>query len=314
MLSRTADNLYWLGRYFERAENTARMLDVAHRSALISRQDVAAADWGSVLGISGTAKSFATKYDKADARNVITYMVTDLENLTSISACIRRARENGRALRGSITSEMWECLNETYLSLQGKDYDHVAASGFSGFFDWVKERSHLFRGVTFGTMLRDDAYHFLRLGTFLERADNTARLLDVKYHLLLPASDAVGGVVDYYQWAALLRSVSALRAYKHVYREAILPWRVAELLILREDMPRSLRASFREIDVLFGELRTRYHRDYECFRLAGDIYGKLRYGRMEEIFQGGLHEFLTDFIRRTANLGKQIADDFQLAA
>jgi uncharacterized alpha-E superfamily protein len=121
-------------------------------------------------------------------------------------------------------------------------------------------------------------------------------------------------MVDFYQWAALLRSVSALRAYKRLYREAVLPWRVAELLILREDMPRSLRASYREIDVLFGELRQRYHADYECFRLAGDIYGKLKYGRMDEIFQNGLHEFLTDFIRRTSNLGKQIADDFQLAA
>jgi uncharacterized alpha-E superfamily protein len=314
MLSRTADNLYWLGRYIERAENTARMLDVAHRSALISRQEVAEADWGSVLAISGTAQAFAGKHQRTDAAAVITWMVFDFDNLSSIAACLRRARENGRALRGSITSEMWESLNETWLVLQGKTYEDVIAGGTSPFFDWVKERSHLFRGVTFGTMLRDDCYHFLRLGTFLERADNTARLLDVKYHMLLPRPDAVGSMVDFYQWAALLRSVSALRAYKRLYREAVLPWRVAELLILREDMPRSLRASYREIDVLFGELRQRYHADYECFRLAGDIYGKLKYGRMDEIFQNGLHEFLTDFIRRTSNLGKQIADDFQLAA
>jgi uncharacterized alpha-E superfamily protein len=314
MLSRTADNLYWLGRYFERAENIARMLDVAHRSALISRQDVAAADWSSVLSITGNAGAFNAKYATADARNVITYMAFDYENSSSIAFCIRRARENGRALRGSITSEMWESLNETWLALQSEKYENVAARGFSPFFDWVKERSHLFRGVTFGTMLRDDCYHFLRLGTFLERADNTARLLDVKYHLLLPKDDAVGGVVDYYQWAALLRSVSALRAYKQLFHEAILPWRVAELLILREDMPRSLRASCREIEALFGELRQRYHTEYECFRLAGEMYARLRYGRMEDIFQEGLHEFLTDFIARTAELGGQIAEDFQLAA
>lgn len=264
MLSRTADHLYWLGRYFERAENTARMLDVAHRSALISRKDVAAADWGSVLAISGTAQGFAARHERTDARAVITYMAFDADNHSGIAACLRRARENGRALRGSVTSEMWECLNKTWLTMQSKTYEDVIASGVSPFFDWVKERSHLFRGVTFGTMLRDDCYNFLRLGMFLERADNTARLLDVKYHMLLPRPDAVGGVVDFYQWAALLRSVSVLRAYKWLFREAILPRRVAELLILREDTPRSLRASFREIDVLFGEWRQRYHTDYEC--------------------------------------------------
>ena len=313
MLSRTADNLYWLGRYIERAENIARMLDVAHRSALISRKDVAAADWGSVLGITGIAEAFFQRFSVTADRSIISFMAFDHNNWSSISACVRRARENGRALRGSITSEMWESLNETWLMLQGKKYEDVAANGFSQFFDWVKERSHLFRGVTFGTMLRDDCYHFLRLGTFLERADNTARLLDVKYHLLHPA-DAVGGVVDYYQWAALLRSVSALRAYKQLYHEAIVPRRVAELLILREDMPRSLRASYREIDALFVELGQRYHREYECFRIAGDMYRRLRYGRMEDIFAVGLHPFLTEFISRTSRLGEQIVDDFQLAA
>ena len=132
------------------------------------------------------------------------------QNPNSILSCVSLARENARGLRDRISSEMWESLNETYLSLQGKTYEDVVAGGTSPFFDWVKERSHLFRGVTFGTMLRDDCYHFLRLGTFLERADNTARLLDVKYHMLLPRPDQVGGVVDFYQWAALLRSVSAL--------------------------------------------------------------------------------------------------------
>lgn len=313
MLSRTANGLYWLGRYFERAENVARMLDVNFRSSLLPASDPAIHDdWSSALAITGTAETFFQTNETANADAVIAFMAQDRGNPNSILSCLYRARENARALRGSITSEMWESMNETWLEAGAPARRAALHSGQSEFFDWVKERSHLFRGVTAGTMMRNDAFHFLRLGTFLERADATARLLDVKYHMLLPAAEDVGGVADFYQWAALLRSVSALRAYRRMYHTAISPFHVAELLVLHGDMPRSLHASMREINTVFDELRELYRKDYECFRLAGETYAQLRYGRMTDIFGVGLHEFLTRFVERTARIGDQIAVDFQL--
>ena len=167
-------------------------------------------------------------------------MILDSTNPSSVYCCLRAARETARSVRGAITSEMYEDLNAAWLEMRRYDYDRVQQMGVSDFLEWVKMRSHLFRGVTFGTMLRDEAYHFIRLGTHLERADNTARILDVKYHLLLPSSEDVGGAVDYYQWAAVLQSVSGFESYRKIYSDVITPRRVAELLILRDDMPRSL--------------------------------------------------------------------------
>ena len=165
----------------------------------------------------------------------------------------------------------------------------------------MKERSHLFRGVVFGTMLHDDAFRFIRLGTFIERADNTARILDVKYHVLLPETEQVGGYVDYYQWGALLRSVGAFRAYRRVYHDTVYPWRIAELLILRADMPRSLHHCYEVVIGTLDELAGK--KQLECRRLAGQIYARLRYGRIDKIFQSGLHEFLIDFIASNSALG-----------
>ena len=171
-------------------------------------------------------------------------------------------------------------------------------------------RSHQFRGVTFGTLLRDDEYHFIRLGTHLERADNTARILDVKYHTLLPSAADVGGAVDYYQWGALLRSVSAFRAYHRIYRDVITPWRVAELMVLRHDMPRSMHACFDEITQVLDKLEG--GQDSDSRRMAGAAHAQLHFGRMQDIFKSGLHEFLVEFVRRTGELGAQIERDFML--
>ena len=184
----------------------------------------------------------------------------------------------------------------------------LPAGVIGDFFDWVKERSHLFRGVVFGTMLHDDAFRFIRLGTFIERADNTARILDVKYHVLLPKGEQVGGYVDYYQWGALLRSVGAFRAYRRVYHDAVYPWRIIELLILRADMPRSLHHCYEILIATLDELAGK--KQLECRRLAGQIYAQLRYGRIDKIFQSGLHEFLTDFIASNNAVGTQLQEDF----
>jgi uncharacterized alpha-E superfamily protein len=249
MLSRTADNLFWMARHIERAENTARVLDVAHRTSLLPLdiEGTEAYLWYAPLNITGCAASYEAQYGLARADAVTHYMALDPNNPSSIFTCLRLARENARAVRGAITSEMWEVINATWLELN-RQAQHMPAHKYPDFFDWVKDRSHLFRGVTLGTIQKDIALSFIKLGTFLERADNTARILDVKYHILLPSVHDVGGAADYYQWGSLLKSVSAFEAYRKIYRDVISPLRVAELLILRDDMPRSLHACMNEVE------------------------------------------------------------------
>lgn len=309
MLSRTADHLYWMARYIERAENMARVLDVTHHMSLVpNAAESEAALWTPALEISGNIESYEAEYEEYTASNVIRYLSMDEKNPSSIYNCLRNARENARAVRVAMTSETWENINALWLEFSQFLGTDLATGDLHGFCDWVKSRSHLFRGVSFGTMLRDDAFRFVRLGTFMERADNTARLLDVKYHLLLPEEEEVGGAVDYYEWSAVLRSVSAFQAYQKVFSDTIEPWRVAELLVLREDMPRSLLACFAEIMPILEQLAGR--RNIECKRLAGELHARLRYGKMEDIFQDGLHEFLTDFIVANNNLSLEIQRTF----
>ena len=305
MLSRTANNLFWMARYVERAENTARILDVTYRMSLLPQgTDEAHNEWFAPLNITGTLFPFSDRYPTASAHHVLRYMVLDSDNASSIYSCARAARENARAVRSSITSEMWEVLNSTWLELQNFNETRLDSEGVREFFDWVKERSHLFRGVTVGTALKDEAFQFNRLGTFLERSDNTARILDVKYHVLLPSVDDVGGAVDYYQWAAVLRSVSAFESYRRVYRDVITPLRVAELMILREDMPRSLHACMKEAYDILRVLDA--PGAHEALRLAGALWSELHFGRIDVIFNRGLHEYLTEFLERTAALGEEI--------
>ncbi|HTO45711.1 MAG TPA: alpha-E domain-containing protein [Burkholderiales bacterium] len=305
MLSRTANNLFWMARYVERGENTARILDITYRMSLMPQdRSVAQKEWFAPLNITGTLFPFSGRFSTVGAHDVLRYMVLDPDNPSSIMSCARAARENARAVRGAITSEMWEVLNSTWLELQNFNESRLDTEGVSHFFDWVKERAHLFRGVTVGTALKDEAFHFNRLGIFLERADNTARILDVKYHVLLPSVEDVGGAVDYYQWAAVLRSVSAFESYRKVYRDVITPLRVAELLILRVDMPRSLHACMREAyDIM--QILARPQAE-EALRRAGALWSELHFGRIDVIFNRGLHEYLTEFLTRTDALGQEI--------
>ena len=297
MLSSTADHLYWMARSMERAENTARMLDVTYRMSLLKHSTLEPAqEWSAMLSISGLHAEFAERYDDINQGNVIRFMALDEDNPMSIYNSLHLARENARAVRGTITSEMWEALNQTWLQISGVPKHGIAQDGISGFFDWVKERSHLSRGITYGTLLRDEAFRFLRLGTFLERADNTARILDVKYHILLPSLQDVGGAADYYQWGALLRSVSAFETYRRVYRDVITPHRVAELLILRADMPRSLHACMVGVNQQVEELNG--PKSGDLIRLSGRLYAELRYGKIDDIITQGLHEYLTDIVSR----------------
>jgi len=207
---------------------------------------------------------------------------------------------------------MYEDLNSSWIDMRGYDYARVEAYGVSAFLDWVKMRSHMFRGVTFGTMLRDEAYHFIRLGTHLERADNTARILDVKYHTLLPSAADVGGAVDYYQWGALLRSLSGFESYRKIYSDVITPRRVAELLILRADMPRSLHACMNFIHETLEVLCDDHTREIE--RVSGELHAKLHYGKTDDIIRYGLHEYLVDFLARISLLGNEISRNFLVPA
>ncbi len=309
MLSRTADHLYWMARYIERAENMARVLDVTYNMSLVpNAAESEAALWLPALEISGNVEAYERDYGAYTAAGVIHYLAMDMNNPSSIYSSLRSARENARAVRVAMTSETWENINALWLEFgQFVDKD-LAKNGLREFCDWVKARSHLFRGVCFGTMLRDDAFSFVRLGTFIERADNTARLLDVKYHLLLPSEEEVGGAIDYYEWSAVLRSVSAFQAYQKIYSDSIEPWRVAELLVLRRDMPRSLHACFDEISPILEQLSGSRHT--ECKRLAGQIHAQLRFGKMRDIFQHGLHEFLSDFVMSNNRLGAEVHKAF----
>jgi len=305
MLSRTADSLYWMARYIERAENMARVADVAYRMDLMRPIDQdPAIIWQPALEAAGDPVGFAERYGAVGMENAVAYLSLDRDNPTSIWRCLRAARENARALRGSITNEMWEALNATWLEISTLSREQLFTGGAREFFDRVKLQSHLFRGVTYGTMLHDEAFLFVRLGTFVERADDTARLLDTKYHVLLPDPNTVGGAIDYYQWGALLRSVSAFRAYHRIYRDVITPYRVAELLVLRHDMPRSLHACLDEVYELIQSLPGGAAQ--EALRRAGELHAQLHFGRIDGVFSAGLHEYLTDFLARLNELGTEV--------
>jgi uncharacterized alpha-E superfamily protein len=313
MLSRTANDLFWMSRHMERAENVARMLDVTHRMTLLPYQPLKpgqswAEPWAAPLIINGLVTEYYERSAEVTKDDVLGFMLLDPANPSSIHSCLKQARENGRAQRGAISSEMWECLNATWLKIRGMTYDSIMSFGIGGFFDWVKIRSQLFRGITFGTMLRDEGYRFIRLSTFLERADNTARILDVKYHTLLPSVEDIGGAVDYYQWGALLRSVGSFEAYRKIYRDAITPRRIAEMLILRDDVPRSLHACLNAIYEILRELCD--SNSLEPERLAGEIHAQLHYGRTEKIVTVGLHEYLMQFLEQIAALNKEINSHF----
>jgi uncharacterized alpha-E superfamily protein len=309
MLSRTADHLFWMARYTERAENTARMLDAHCQMSLLPQSDeYAESGWRAMLSISELSGAYAAAHQGMKSGDVIAFMSRDPDNLSSIISCLRAARENARAVRGSITTELWETINTTWLEAQKLLLDGILASDPGAFFEWVKFRSHLSRGVELGTMVKDDAFHFMRLGTFIERADNTARILDVQSRMLEPHGGAAAQSSDYYHWVAVLRSVSGFEAYRKVYRDVITPERIGDLLILHGDWPRSLRASLDEVQLIVE--RVRNARSAETERQVGKLCAELRSGRIGDILQGGLHAYLTDFLERVNDLAGRISRDF----
>jgi uncharacterized alpha-E superfamily protein len=302
-----------MSRYTERAENTARMLDVNYQTSLLPQSAaVAQLGWEGLLRISELMPAYEFQHGEVTSKNVLHFMVRDEDNPSSIVSCLRAARENARAVRGALTTEVWETMNTTWLELAKKLKSNEFESDPAQFFEWVKFRSHLSRGVAIGTMLQDEAFHFYRMGTFLERADNTARLLDVKFHAV--ESDFYGAAseqdqeYDFYHWSAILRSVSGFEVYRKVYRDVITPERVAELLILRADMPRSLHACMKEVVINLEQVSNDTSDETE--RRAGKLLAELQYNRIDEILATGLHAFLTQFLDKVNELGLRISRNF----
>ena len=327
MLSRTADCLYWMARYTERAENTARMLDVNHQTSLLPQPaEFLEQSWKKLLTISKLEESFLEKYDVVTRENVLDFMIYEASNPSSIVSCLFAARENARVIRGKITSEAWETQNTTWLEWQ-RILEARNQADPSRLLDWVKHRCHLFRGVMHGTMLKNEAFYFMNVGTLLERADNTARILETKYEgqaaLKVLRTDKKGKAVDgevvetidgadgdffdFYHWAALLRSVSAFEIYRQIYSDQVTPKQVAQLLIFNKQMPRSLVSCVNELIPLIAEMKNQQSKEIE--RLLGKLKASLDYSDIDEVFTQGLEEFIEEFLERI----NHIADEFSNA-
>jgi len=312
MLSRTADCLYWMARYTERAENTARMLDVNHQTSLLPQPaEFLEQSWKKLLTISKLEESFLSKHNVINRENVLDFMIYETGNPSSIVSCLFAARENARVIRGRITSEVWETQNTTWLELQ-QILESRNQTDPSRLLEWVKHRCHLFRGVMHGTMLKNEAFYFIRVGTVLERADNTARILENKYEdqaaIQALEDDTDNHFFDFYHWASLLRSVSAFEIYRQIYSDQVTPKQVAQLLIFNKQMPRSLVCCINELIPLISEVKNQQSKDIE--RLLGKLKASLDYSDIDEVFEQGLEEFIETFLERINHIANEFSSAY----
>jgi len=301
MLSRTASGLYWMARYLERAENIARVLDVTNRLSLMPVRGSHNNELRVPLNLTNTDELYWSVSDRLSMPQLFSFFAFDERNPGSIFNCWQAAWNNAHAVRGSLSSEVWESINSSWIELRKMRRPGVSSDGVDAFFDWVKERSHLFRGAMFGTLMRGDAMSFIRLGTLLERADCTARLLDVYQYLTDDDDDTVR---EYYRLDTLLRSVSAREAYHTIYKQQLAADGVNEMLILREESPRSLRSCLdeiaRQLDQIgsSGEDRPRY--------LLTILHAQLRFSSWESLMDDGLHAWLQRFLGELALIADSI--------
>ncbi|MFO1174441.1 MAG: alpha-E domain-containing protein [Paracoccaceae bacterium] len=312
MLSRTAENLFWMGRYMERAEMTARLLDVGSRITLLPSlagqgyRD----EWDSLLAASGTAAGFAVKYGEAQQRNIESYLFFDRDNPSSVASCLERARENGRIVRTALTSQVWDALNTAFQELRQLERTPRSELELSRLTEWTTRHAAMVRGAIDATKLRDDGYQFLGLGYHIERADNTARLLDVKYYVLLPRADFVGSGLDTHQWTTLLRALSAQRAFHWAYGGEITAAKVAHFLILNRRSPRSLYTALGGAHENLRWLAEEYGRETPAQHRAAGMMQDFARLTIDEVFDEGLHEFLTRFIGESARLASLVQDAY----
>jgi uncharacterized alpha-E superfamily protein len=311
MLSRTADNLYWLSRYTERADFAARILDATTRFASIpTSYGGERNEWEGAVASAGNLDEFKRLYDVANEDTVRDFLAFSPHNPSSIRGCIEMARENARSVRTALTTEMWDAINSAWLELPRLNTRDMSREEFARFIEWVKGVSLAFDGSAYRTMLRNDAFWFTRIGLAIERADNTARILDVKYHMLLPATEGVGGTLDYFQWTTILREVSAVTAYHWVYRESVKPWLVTDLLILNRQLPRSLANCYEILVRHLDLIADAYGRRGPSQRIASNTLARLSSTDIDAVFKQGLHEFIEDFITENNRLGSAISEQY----
>ncbi|ETD85068.1 alpha-E domain-containing protein [Rhodobacter capsulatus] len=307
MLSRTAENLFWIARYIERAETMARLLEVGARIALMpSAGHGYRSEWESLLQASGTAEGFAAKYGDPVQRNIESYLFFDRDNPSSVVSCIERARENARIVRTALTSQVWDALNGAFQEMRQLERKPRSEMELTELTEWVTRQAALVRGAIDATLLRNDGYAFLNLGFALERADNTARLIDVKYYVLLPSVDFIGSGLDNYQWQTLLRALSAHRAFHWAYGGEITAAKIAHFLILNPQSPRSLVTTVTMAMENLDALARGYQKSGAAQMRARSLVGEIAETRVEEIFDEGLHEFLTRFIRDVGELSDMV--------
>ncbi|WP_236896124.1 alpha-E domain-containing protein [Devosia sp. SL43] len=311
MLGRTAQHLFWLSRYVERAENMARLLEVGYRMSLTSRREGGESEHLiSMMQAAEIDEEWAKKDRVADVASVTDFMLFDPSNPSSVQTCLMMARNNARTVRTAITSDMWETLNGAWLTFSQLKSRDVRGAKLLEVLEWIKRISHEFRGAFLGTLLRDDGFAFLQAGGLIERADNTARILDMKYYVLLPQAKMVGGDLDTQQWTLILRAASAHRSYRHVYHDRYKAENIADFLILRQEMPRSLFYCARFVQTQVQNLATFYGCSKSCDVAAAELRAMVENTTMETIFAHGLHEFLTEFIERNNTLTTALSESY----
>ncbi|MEM7791647.1 MAG: alpha-E domain-containing protein [Verrucomicrobiota bacterium] len=315
MLSRVADSLYWMSRYIERAENTARLLDVNLQLLLDFEEmddDKLKEHWEPVIRAAGKEELFYELYDQADSRSVTDFLTFNPKNASSVISCMLAARDNARMIRDQISSEMWQCLNQAYLFLKSNNAKQVWDSGPYEFYKQIQDYSHGFQGLADATFTHTEGFYFMQVGKFLERADKTSRILDVKYHILLPSLEEVGGAVDAVQWGAILRSCSAFEAYHRLFVTSVNPLKVSEFLIFSEKFPRSIKFCARELDKNLHKISdcplTEYSNKAE--RASGRILSELNFSNIQDAFSYGLHEYLVNLQDRFAEIGKAVFETY----
>jgi uncharacterized alpha-E superfamily protein len=309
LLGRTANGLFWMYAYIERAENMARLLDAGLRMAL-TRTSNASEEWSSVVASAGTLSGFQARHDVYNAATVSDFLLRDADTRSSVISAIGSARTNARMVRTALTGEVWESINDAWMTLTGALAAPVPESELPRVLDLIKSAIAQIRGAFYGTMLHNEIFNFSQLGTFIERADSTSRILDVKYYVLLPAVSYVGGSIDNYQWESILRSVAAHRSYRWVYDAQYKPVQIADYLILDGRMPRSLHFCYRNIVSNLEHLAEDYGIRVACHQSAGRTLATLKGRQIEGIFEHGLHEFLSDFIKQNNRLGTEIAQAY----
>ncbi len=310
MLGRTANGLYWMFRYIERAENIARLIDAGLRMAL-TRSGATDGDWDGVLQSAGMQQAFLEEYEAVTDSDAVDFMLRSRNNPSSVMSCIEAARNNARMVRTALTRETWEATNEFWIDLKQLLARKVRPQDMPSVIETIKRRAGLVRGAFHGTMLRNEIYNFSRIGTFIERADNTSRILDVKYYVLLPSVSHVGSSLDNIQWESILRSVSAHRAYGWVYDAVYNPANIADFLILNGQMPRSLHYCYDKIVANLAYLEREYKQRLDAHDTAEATLKLLEKGSIKDVMDQGLHEFLEDFIGHNNRLGMQISEGYR---